>query len=211
MWDSVKLPENEKFKYLTSPEQTSLHNYGLAVDLSIVDENNVELDMGSQFDTFNEISFPSLENMMLNKGKLNISQIENRTLLRNVMNEAGFSGITTEWWHFNSTSRANAKKNYKLILFDKLNKTDKNTNISTFYSGKNTYKIQLMSSARKVDLNCSLFKGLSIEEYFHNGQYKYTHGNFYNAINASSELEKIRKKEFKDAFIVIFRNNIRIN
>ena len=38
---------------------------------------------------------------MLQSGKINRQQIENRKMLRGVMKKAGFYNIQTEWWHFN--------------------------------------------------------------------------------------------------------------
>jgi len=220
MWDSCNLSKNNKFKYLSNPEQTSLHNYGVAIDISIVDKKGNELDMGSEFDCFNEISSPSFENEMLKKGKLSINQINNRNLLRKVMKKAGFSGINTEWWHFNSTSKVYANKNYKLILSDKLSDVNNLTNnnisniknpIITINNNHNIiYKVQIMTSNTKLKNNSLIFKGFDVSEYFHKGLYKYTTGDFNNLDNAKYEMNKIRKAGFKDAFIVKFMNNIRV-
>jgi len=115
MWDSVKLPEYEKPKYIANPKIGSLHNYGCAVDVSIVDSNNKALDMGSPFDFMGEISFPQKEDNLLMLGKLSQKQVDNRRLLRKVMKLAGFSSTLTEWWHFNSCSIQTAKNKYKII------------------------------------------------------------------------------------------------
>ena len=39
----------------------------------------------------------------------------NRQLLREVMAVGGFKPLRTEWWHFNLCTRAEAKRNYKVI------------------------------------------------------------------------------------------------
>ena len=70
MWDSVKIDPDKKHLFLSSPNLTSLHNYGLAVDVCIKDKNGKELDMGCKFDSFDERSFTSTEKEMLLKGKL---------------------------------------------------------------------------------------------------------------------------------------------
>lgn len=115
LWDSIKLPLAEKVKYVSNPRNGSLHNYGAAVDISIVDSDGIPLDMGSAFDSIGEISQPVLEWKFLANGKLNMQQIENRKLLRNVMHKAGFFNIQTEWWHFNACNRETAKSQFKLI------------------------------------------------------------------------------------------------
>jgi D-alanyl-D-alanine dipeptidase len=38
--------------------------------------------------------------------KLPPQQIENRAILRQAMEQAGFKGIRTEWWHFDGAARS---------------------------------------------------------------------------------------------------------
>jgi D-alanyl-D-alanine dipeptidase len=92
-----------------------LHNFGAAVDLSIVDEKNNPRDMGCAFDTNDEIAYPSAEARLLSAGRLTQQQVDNRKLLRTVMYKAGFYNIQTEWWHFNSCTREAAWAKYKII------------------------------------------------------------------------------------------------
>ena len=115
MWDTVKMPVAEKTKYLSNPKYGSLHNYGAAVDISIVDRKNSPLDMGASYDFFGELAYPEKEQQMLREGKLTQQQIDNRKLLRAVMQKAGFFNIQTEWWHFNSCTREFAAQNYKIV------------------------------------------------------------------------------------------------
>lgn len=115
MWDELQVPEEEKWKYVSDPSVGSLHNYGCAVDVSIVNENGWEIDMGTPYDYFGELGYPVAEKRMLENGKLTWRQYENRKLLREVMSEAGFTGISTEWWHFNGTSLKQAKEKYQVI------------------------------------------------------------------------------------------------
>jgi len=115
MWDTLNMPFMEKIKYISSPKQGGSHNYGVAVDLSIIDNKGKELDMGTSFDFFGELASPQSETKMLNEGKLTRQQIENRKLLRSIMSKAGFSGIPFEWWHFITCSLKSAKSKYKLI------------------------------------------------------------------------------------------------
>ena len=72
--------------------------------------------MGAGFDDMRQISFPSRETTFLSKGLLTKEHIANRTLLRKIMHSQGFTGISTEWWHFNACSRAIAATKYKLLV-----------------------------------------------------------------------------------------------
>lgn len=117
LWEELdSLPRTERRRYVTDPSEVSLHNYGCAVDLTLFDEERGKpLDMGTPFDYFGELAYPRLEKQMLNEGKLSLKQVANRNLLRSVMNEVGFTPITSEWWHFNFHSREVAKNKYKVI------------------------------------------------------------------------------------------------
>jgi D-alanyl-D-alanine dipeptidase len=115
MWDSVDLSPGDRQKYLSNPANRSLHNYGAAVDVTIIDEAGNELDMGTPYDYFGELAHPRKETYYFGSGELSATQIANRELLREVMRGAGFSRIETEWWHFNSTSRVRAAEIYPVI------------------------------------------------------------------------------------------------
>lgn len=115
MWDMLDVPIGERIKYVSNPKLGSLHNFGAAVDVSILDESGEELDMGTPFDHFGELAFPTKEKQMLEEGKLTEEQIANRKLLREVMQKAGFFNIQTEWWHFNSCYRKEAKTKYSIV------------------------------------------------------------------------------------------------
>lgn len=74
------------------------HNIGGTVDItlaSLIDGELKELDMGSPFDYFEDISkfSPNLLNT-------NSAGYRNRTLLRNVMIGSGLLPYDGEWWHF---------------------------------------------------------------------------------------------------------------
>ena len=75
----------------------SSHSRGSAVDLTLLDmRTGKEVDMGSSFDFFGEISHPDYRG-------ITEAQFENRMMLRNVMMRGGFSPISCEWWHFRLT------------------------------------------------------------------------------------------------------------
>jgi D-alanyl-D-alanine dipeptidase len=115
MWDTIDVPYAERSKYVSNPKNGSLHNFGAAVDLSIIDARGIELDMGTPYDYFGELAYPREEDRMLEEGKLTHIQFLNRELLRSVMEAGGFMSITTEWWHFNSCYRTEAYEKYKII------------------------------------------------------------------------------------------------
>ncbi len=72
----------------------SSHSRGSTIDLTLFDmKTGREVDMGSPFDFFGEISHPDY------KG-ISEEQFENRMTLRNAMIEKGFVPYEGEWWHF---------------------------------------------------------------------------------------------------------------
>ncbi|SDE22273.1 D-alanyl-D-alanine dipeptidase [Dyadobacter soli] len=113
--DQLKIPARSKTQYVADPKIGSNHNFGCAIDLTVVDENGKPLDMGTKFDFFGPLAYPRSEQEMLKKGKLTARQIENRQLLRSVMTQVGFKVNTTEWWHFDGMSKAQARAKYGMI------------------------------------------------------------------------------------------------
>lgn len=89
-------------KYVASPVKGSMHNRGGAVDITLVDKNNKELDMGTKFDFFGPEAAHDYEN--LSKTVLN-----NRKLLKKIMKRNLFSSINSEWWHYNLNDAKNDK------------------------------------------------------------------------------------------------------
>ena len=72
----------------------SSHSRGSAIDLTLLDmKTGKELDMGSPFDMFSEISHPSYRG-------ISDEQYDNRMRLQKVMVRNGFEPIDNEWWHF---------------------------------------------------------------------------------------------------------------
>lgn len=113
MWNVVK---NTYWKnYVSSPARISMHSYGVAVDLSIIDEHGKPIDMGTSFDDFSEKSQPRHETKFLQAKKLTQQQINNRLTLRNAMKSAGFRSIRNEWWHFEAMTREQVQTKYKPV------------------------------------------------------------------------------------------------
>ncbi len=74
--------------------KNSSHSKGSTVDLTLFDmKSGKEVDMGSPFDLFSEVSHPDY------KG-ITDEQYENRMTLQKVMVRNGFKPIDCEWWHF---------------------------------------------------------------------------------------------------------------
>jgi D-alanyl-D-alanine dipeptidase len=115
MWDTLKLPFKTKINYLAHPDSISLHNFGAAVDLTVLNEQGKELDMGTGFDFFGELAEPRFEIKLLAENKLSQVQIDNRNILRTAMKKGGYWPVPTEWWHFNSVNKKWAIENLKLI------------------------------------------------------------------------------------------------
>lgn len=88
LWDKVPNPN-----YVTPPKKGSMHSRGAAVDLTIVDKNGNELDMGTPYDFF---GVEAHHTYTKHGAKVN----ENRKLLKSLMEAAGFNSIRTEWWHY---------------------------------------------------------------------------------------------------------------
>lgn len=128
MWDVVK--NTSQYFYVSNPARGGgMHNYGMAVDISICkaswNENNWKdgsrpcridtIPMGVKVDHLGVESHIDKEELLLKKGILTKESLNNRCLLREVMRFAGFTPLRTEWWHFNLCSREWAKKNLKVI------------------------------------------------------------------------------------------------
>ena len=116
LWDSLDKPDSIKPLYVSDPKIGGLHNFGVAVDLTIMDlKTGKPLDMGTPFDYFGYPAYPDRELQMLAEKKITKAQVANREILRKVMKRAGFTGIGSEWWHFNAFSRKEAGAKFALV------------------------------------------------------------------------------------------------
>ena len=88
LWDKFKNP-----LYVTDPAKGSMHNRGAAVDLTIVDAEGNQLDMGTPFDFFGIEAHHAYTN-------LSKEVLANRKLLLETMQAVELHPITTEWWHY---------------------------------------------------------------------------------------------------------------
>lgn len=72
----------------------SSHSRGSAVDLTLYNlETGRDLDMGSSFDYFDDISYTNSE-------AVTVEQKSNRMLLKDLMTSKGFTNFSQEWWHY---------------------------------------------------------------------------------------------------------------
>jgi len=116
LWDDLDKPDSIKPLYVSDPKIGGLHNFGVAVDLTIYDnESQKPLDMGTAYDFFGYPAYPDREKQMLSEGKITLKHVSNREILRKVMVGSGFTGIGSEWWHFNAFSRKEAGEKFQLI------------------------------------------------------------------------------------------------
>lgn len=102
MWKIVSNPI-----YVADPAKGSIHNRGGAVDLTLVDSNGNELDMGTSFDHF---GIEASHNYL----KLEDKIIENRKVLKETMQNHNFKIFESEWWHYNlDNASADKLSNFK--------------------------------------------------------------------------------------------------
>jgi D-alanyl-D-alanine dipeptidase len=113
LWDFLE--GTDLRQYVADPARGSIHSFGMAVDATLVDEEGTELDMGSGYDEMIELSHPALEGRHLATGELTPAQHRNRELLRKVLLESGFRGISNEWWHFEMLDRNHVRQHFTRI------------------------------------------------------------------------------------------------
>jgi len=89
MWNHTPDPE-----FLSNPETGSCpHCRGVAIDLTLLDKNGVELDMGTGFDAFTPLSHHD------NK-EISEEAHRNRLMLLGIMIMSGWDSYKNEWWHY---------------------------------------------------------------------------------------------------------------
>jgi D-alanyl-D-alanine dipeptidase len=99
-----------KEHYFANPQRGSIHSFGMAVDVTLLDPLGTEADMGSGFDEMTPASHPALHAQHLASGRLTVAQVTERQWLRDAMAHGGFHGIATEWWHFDHGDRERVRR-----------------------------------------------------------------------------------------------------
>ena len=96
-------------RYAANPANGSGHNRGAAVDVTLAYlATGKELEMPTGFDDFSEKAHHDYS-------ALSARVLQNRALLKSVMEQAGFVALRTEWWHY---SLPDAAKNFALLDLD---------------------------------------------------------------------------------------------
>lgn len=96
--------------YFADPARGSIHSFGMAVDVTLLDPQGREVDMGSGFDEMSLKSHPSMNDEHLALGVLSAAQVTERGWLHAAMVRGGFRGIPTEWWHFDFGDRDRVRR-----------------------------------------------------------------------------------------------------
>lgn len=105
MWDCYRpLSVQKRFwalvpdpRYVADPKAGSRHNRGSAVDVTLVDESGREVEMPTAFDDFSaRAAHSSMDHTK--------RAIENRRILTEAMEKAGFRKLPSEWWHYDDPS-----------------------------------------------------------------------------------------------------------
>ena len=116
--------------YVADGKRGGRHNYGVAVDLTIVDGQGRPLDMGASFDHFgreawvgddNDVTLAAykayVERLRV-EGLISAEAAANRTLLLEIMDAVGLRPYVKEWWHFQERiSMTATRERYKLLNF----------------------------------------------------------------------------------------------
>ena len=115
MW---KVVENTDLQdYVANPNVSGggTHNYGIAVDVSLVDCTGHPIPMGSEYDYFGDRSRVDMEAELFESGEINLRELQNRQLLREIMTEAGWLVEPSEWWHFSAMPLSEASEKLTII------------------------------------------------------------------------------------------------
>lgn len=104
--------------YVAAPERGGRHNYGVAVDLTIIDASGKPLDMGSPFDHFGEEAHLGNEEARVRAGIFNKEVPANRSLMRRLLGAEGLRPYDKEWWHYQEQMpMSEVRKRYQLLYF----------------------------------------------------------------------------------------------
>lgn len=111
-----------------SKAENSLHCYGTAIDCCLTDINGQNLDFPTAIDAYEkkyaeQIAAGKTDEFYTHFAKAASDyadekleqEINNRELLKKIMTDCGFEGISSEWWHF---QLPNSKALYPMIEWD---------------------------------------------------------------------------------------------
>lgn len=86
--------------YVANGDRGGRHNYGVAVDVTLLDAKGNPADMGTPVDFFGDEAHTGNEPALVAAGKITSEAAGNRWLLKSVMKEAGLIPYRREWWHY---------------------------------------------------------------------------------------------------------------
>ena len=116
MWKVVEGTDLEDFVANPHRRGGGPHNFGIAVDVTLVDCAGNPIPMGSEYDYFGDRSRSDMEQELFENGEITRRELLNRRLLREVMTHAGWIVEPSEWWHFNAMPTAEAREKLPVIL-----------------------------------------------------------------------------------------------
>ena len=115
-----------------------------------------------------------------------------------------FSKYKSEYDHRNgSVASEDATKK------ETINEIEQEEKIEEIVNNTLIYKVQILASPKKLPANSPELKKYKTDFYFENNLYKYTYGESSDW-NEISKIRKSLSKDFKDAFIVTFRNGVKV-
>lgn len=88
LWEHTPDPD-----FLADPNRGSPHSRGVAVDLTLCQNDGTDLDMGTAFDAFTTLSHHG-------NTEVSVEAQKNRHLLMGIMTTAGWDFFRNEWWHY---------------------------------------------------------------------------------------------------------------
>ena len=104
--------------YVAHPRRGGRHNYGVAVDLTIIDEKGKPLDMGSPFDHFGDRAHLGNERALVRSGLYTPEVPQNRALLKRILGQVGLRPYNKEWWHYQERMpMPEVRRRYRLLDF----------------------------------------------------------------------------------------------
>lgn len=115
MWKVVENTDLEDFVANPNKSGGGPHNFGVAVDVTLVDCTGHPIPMGSEYDYFGDRSRVDKEQELFENGEITRRELLNRRLLREIMTQAGWLVEPSEWWHFNAMPITEASKKLPVI------------------------------------------------------------------------------------------------
>ena len=144
----------------------------------------------------------------------NVSDMEylNSAAGKRALTKGIFEGFSTYYKQYGSSRKAGQSRP---VTNEQPTVEENTVNVSEPQIGEAdasapVFKIQIMTSDKKLAANDKRLKGLKADFYKERGMYKYTHGSSTNY----NEIAALRKKilnKFKDAYIIAFKNGKKVN